>query len=79
MKKVILLVFLVIIAVSAAIAYSKYRGYESFKAQPVEINDEILITIEKGSNWKKVASILKNEGIITDDEMFYRSEERRVG
>lgn len=71
MKKVILLVFLVIIAVSAAIAYSKYRGYEYFKVQPLEINDEILITIEKGSNWKKVASILKNEGIITDDEMFY--------
>lgn len=71
MKKIILFVFLVTIAVAVTVVYSKYSSYEKFKAHPVEISDEITINIEKGSSWKKVAAKLKNAGIIVDEEMFY--------
>lgn len=71
MKKVIFLVFFVVLIVVAAVAYSKYRCFKSFKVTPIEINDEVTIDIEKGSNWKKVAAMLKDRGLISHDEAFY--------
>ena len=71
MKKIILLILALFIAVVLITGFIVYRNYESFKETPVSLKQEIVVTVEKGDSWKKAAIELLDKGIITDKDKFY--------
>ncbi|HNW81791.1 MAG TPA: endolytic transglycosylase MltG [bacterium] len=71
MKKSLFYIVMIILVIVSSVVFSKYEDYQDFKQNKIELKDEVTVNIEKGSNWKKVASSLKKAGVITDERSFY--------
>ncbi|HRZ80411.1 MAG TPA: endolytic transglycosylase MltG [bacterium] len=71
MKKSLFYIVIIIAVIALSVVFSKYQDYQDFKVEKIELKDEVVVNIEKGSSWKKVASDLKKAGLITDERSFY--------
>lgn len=71
MKKLILFIIFGLVAGVLVTGFVMYRKYESFKNTPVNLKQEVVLTIEKGETWKKAAVKLQKNGVISDKEQFY--------
>ena len=63
MKKIILTVFLIVIAVALFKVYSVYSGYQAFKTTKIEVPAGTTVVIEKGNTWNSAAKKLAEENI----------------
>ena len=70
MKKIILTVFLIAVAIVFFKCYSLYSGYQSFKTTKIEIPAGTTVVIEKGNTWNSAAKKLAEAKIITDAKQF---------
>ena len=70
MKKIILTVFLIAVAVVLFKCYSIYSGYQAFKTTKIEVPVGTTVVIEKGNSWKSVAKKLAEAKVITDAKKF---------
>ncbi len=70
MKKIILTVFLLAVAVALFKGYSLYSGYQSFKTTKIEVPAGTTVVIEKGNSWNTAAKKLAEAKIITDAKQF---------
>lgn len=70
MKKIILTVFLIVIAVALFKGYSVYSGYQAFKTTKIEVPAGTTVVIEKGNTWNSAAKKLAEAKVITDAKQF---------
>ena len=70
MKKIILTVFLIAVAVALFKCYSIYSGYQAFKTTKIEVPAETTVVIEKGNTWNSAAKKLAEAKVITDAKQF---------
>ena len=70
MKKIILTVFIIAIAVALFKCYSLYSGYQAFKTTKIEIPSGTTVVIEKGNTWNSAAKKLAEAKVITDAKQF---------
>lgn len=70
MKKIILAVFLIAVAVALFKCYSVYSGYQSFKETAVDVPAGTTVVIEKGNTWNTAARKLSEAKVITDAKQF---------
>ncbi len=67
----VLSLFLITVFVAGAVVFFKYREYRNFKREEVKVGENISVVISRGDSWRKVASVLQENDIITDSKMFY--------
>ena len=72
MKKIILTVFLIAVAVVLFKCYSIYSGYQAFKTTKIEVPVGTTVIIEKGNTWNSAAKKLAEAKVITDAKQFMR-------
>ncbi|MBP5591326.1 endolytic transglycosylase MltG [bacterium] len=70
MKKIILTVFLIAVAVALFKCYSIYSGYQAFKTTKIEVPAGTTVVIEKGNTWNSAAKKLAEAKVITDAKQF---------
>ena len=70
MKKIILTVFLVAVAVALFKCYSIYSGYQSFKTTAIDVPAGTTVVIDKGNTWNSAAKKLAEAKVITDAKQF---------
>ncbi len=70
MKKIILTVFVVAIAVALFKCYSVYSGYQAFKTTKTNVPAGTTVVIEKGNTWNSAAKKLVEAKVITDAKQF---------
>ena len=70
MKKIILTVFLIVIAVALFKVYSVYSGYQAFKTTKIEVPAGTTVVIEKGNTWNSAAKKLAEAKVITNAKQF---------
>ena len=70
MKKIILTVFLIVIAVALFKGYSVYSAYQAFKTTKIEVPAGTTVVIEKGNTWNSAAKKLAEAKVITDAKQF---------
>jgi conserved hypothetical protein, YceG family len=80
MKKIILTVFLIVVAVALFKCYSIYSGYQAFKTTPIDVPSGTTVVIEKGNTWNAAAKKLSEAKVITDAKQFmWMIKERDFG
>lgn len=68
MKKFLFLCFVLILALAGFGLYV-YQQIQSFPKQPIYVQDEMLLTVEKGVTSNKLATLLEQQQILTDAKL----------